>query len=230
MTEYPQTVFSEGGEALHKEPLSRQVAGYIRTAVLHGRLRRGQAITELSLAKQLNVSQAPVREAIQILLAEGIVTRHGARGKRIANPGPREIRESYFAGGVLEGAVVAEAIDSFTEGDIRHIAALVEAMRDKSMDGDSAAVASLDTEFHQYLFDKGGNTVVRELWYRSCQVIGKCFFFEKWRDAGLNMTVYSRHKAILDALEKKQPGPVEEVIRAHYISAGEILAGYASGA
>jgi len=63
--------------------LSDQVANSIADGIALGRLDPGQRIVEVDLARQLNVSRVPVREAIKTLVAQGILETSPHRGTRV---------------------------------------------------------------------------------------------------------------------------------------------------
>lgn len=217
----------KGGREICKNNLSRQVAEQIKNALFCGRLHAGQRVTELGLAREYDISQAPVREALQILISEGIIVQKGRQGKFIARPSPVEIKDSYFAGGVLEGAVVAAAIDRFGPAELAYLGGLAHEMQEAVARSDFGNLAGLDSTFHLYLFTMGGNMIVRDLWYRSCQIIGKYFYNRKWHEPALTNKVVIRHREIITAIETGRPELIEQTIRAHYVSAGEILAAFA---
>ena len=218
---------------LNTKTLSRQAAEYIRDAIRNKQLQPGDKLTELAIARELSISQGPVREAIQMLVAEGLVTIRGKREKLVAMPSAKEIRDSYFAGGVLEGAIVAAAIDSFNNEDIAHIEKIVEKMQTAVEIKDSKQaidmVAALDAMFHDFLFSKGNNESVRDLWFRSCQVVGKFLFYQKWRELINSKETYKRHEKVLDAIKLRDKNLIEQSIREHYIFAGEFFAQSCNG-
>ena len=78
---------------IEQTPLRAQVASRIRTAIVTGKLRPGAALTETALAEQLNVSRAPIREAIQDLENEGLVETLAYWGKRVKPLTLREVSE-----------------------------------------------------------------------------------------------------------------------------------------
>lgn len=75
------------------------VADYIKRQIQQGELLPGQAIKEVALAEHLGISRAPVREALESLVQEGLVTSEPQKGKRVRLMSPEEIRNSYSVGG-----------------------------------------------------------------------------------------------------------------------------------
>jgi len=68
---------------IEQTPLKVQIAERLRRAIVTGRLRPGTVLVETTLAEQLNVSRAPVREAVQILESDGLVETVAYKGKVI---------------------------------------------------------------------------------------------------------------------------------------------------
>lgn len=211
-----------------KKTFSQQVVEYIKRQLVDGDLKPGDKITELSIAKELSISQPPVREAMQILTSEGIVEVKGKRGKYITKLSPKQIIDSYFAGGVLEANVVIEALAKFTPHAIAHLEQLVEEMRLCAKRNCPAEdIADLDLQFHEYLFEVADNPTARGLWFRSCQAVGKYFFFKRWGDMHGLQRKYERHLEILDAIKTGDKEEVEQVIRNHYSTAGQMISEFA---
>src|ERR1700716_2927871 len=83
--------------ALHTRPesLSEVVYETIRDAIVNRTIPPGVRVTEAGLAKQLNVSKTPVREALLRLREIGLIEPSGVRGGRIILPSPTSIRQAY---------------------------------------------------------------------------------------------------------------------------------------
>lgn len=93
---------------LHLELASTvdRVADELRRAVFDGELESGTPLREVALAESLGVSRPTVREALGVLVAEGLATREPNRGVSIASPDPDSVRDICRARWVLEGAGV----------------------------------------------------------------------------------------------------------------------------
>ena len=94
--------------SLHLELASTvdRVADELRRAVFDGELESGTPLREVALASSLGVSRPTVREALGVLVAEGLATREPNRGVAIASPDPDSVRDICRARLVLEGAGV----------------------------------------------------------------------------------------------------------------------------
>lgn len=210
-----------------KQTYSEQVADYIRGLILSGELAPGSAVEEAAIAKELSISRAPVREAMQVLVREGLIDAHPQKRKYVKALTSQQIKNSYFAGGVLEAASVANALDRYTEEDIEKLNKIVRDMNEIAQnDGSISDQVPLDTEFHDILFSRIDNALVVELCKRSCQGISKFLLYRHWVKIYTPQEVVERHQVIVEALKTKNPVRVEQVLREHYISSGKRMAKY----
>jgi DNA-binding GntR family transcriptional regulator len=94
--------------SLHLELSSTvdRVADELRRAVFDGELESGTPLREVALAESLGVSRPTVREALGLLVAEGLATREPNRGVSVSTPDPDSVRDICQARWVLEGAGV----------------------------------------------------------------------------------------------------------------------------
>jgi len=212
-----------------KQTYSEQVATYIRNLILDDKLLPGAPVEEATIAKELSISRAPVREAMQILIREGLLVAHPQKRKHVKKLTAKQIKNSYFAGGVLEAAAVAKVIQDYTKKDIAELEKIVKAMRDIARNNGSISdQVPLDTDFHDILFSRIDNALIVELCKRSCQGISKFLLYKHWVKIYTPQEVVERHEKIVDALKTKDPHKIEQVLREHYISSGERMAKYGS--
>ena len=212
-----------------KQTYSEQVAEFVRDLILSEKLPPGAAVEEAAIAKELSISRAPVREAMQILIREGLLEAHPQKRKHVKRLTAKQIKNSYFAGGVLEAASVAKALPRYTKKDLGKLDRIVKKMDEIARNNGSITdQVPLDTDFHDILFSRIDNGLVVELCKRSCQGISKFLLYKQWVKIYTPQEVAERHKIIVDALKTKDHDKVEQVIRDHYFSSGERMTKYGS--
>lgn len=116
----------------HSSTVDR-VADELRRAVFEGELESGTPLREVALAESLGVSRPTVREALALLVAEGLATREPHRGVSVASPDPESVRDVSTARAVLETAGVRnwlQAPEEAREGVRRALAAYERAVAD----------------------------------------------------------------------------------------------------
>jgi DNA-binding GntR family transcriptional regulator len=129
----PSPVFG----TLHVEHSSTvdRVAAELRRAVFDGELESGTPLREVALAASLGVSRPTVREALTVLVAEGLATREPNRGVSVASPQADSVHDVCCARLVLEGAGVrawAEATDEQREAVRATLAAYIGAIESEA--------------------------------------------------------------------------------------------------
>lgn len=99
---------SDAFGSLHLEHSSTvdRVADELRRAVFEGELESGTPLREVALAESLGVSRPTLREALALLVAEGLATREPNRGVSVARPDPESVRDVSRVREVLETAGV----------------------------------------------------------------------------------------------------------------------------
>ncbi len=83
-----------------------RVTAELRRAVFEGELESGTPLREIALAESLGVSRPTVREALMVLVTEGLATREPHRGVSVATPRADSVHDVCRARWVLEGAGV----------------------------------------------------------------------------------------------------------------------------
>ena len=208
--------------AIKKQTYTDLVVTYIKECILKGTYKPGDKVKELVIAEKLSISRAPIREALQVLIQEGLVVWSPQKGKFITELTPKQIRDSYFTGGILEGAAVSQAIHLYTARDCQRLEAITEKMRDVAENRESIeTIATLDDQFHKILFSRIDNEHLKEFCRKSCQGLSKFLLFRYWIKLYTPLEVYLRHKVIVDTLKKRDAEALEKLLQKHYYDAGE---------
>jgi len=208
---------------------SAQITDYIKRALLNGELKPGDKVNEVRVASTLSISRAPVREALQMLAKEGLIISIPQRGKFITALSPKEIQDSYIIGGVLEGAAIADCVESFTPEDFLDLEKLLVQMEglDEHAPDYVERFARLDIAFHEKLLLKSDNKLMVEQARAVCQRMSKFLLFRYWPRAFSHEEVVLRHRKVLEAVRSKSREHIEKTIREHYRKLGERMARFA---
>ena len=214
---------------IRKQTYSDQIQEYIKHCILNGEFGPGDKVNEVDMATRLKVSRAPVREAMQHLTNAGLLISVPQKGKFITSLTSKEIYDSYATGGILEGAAIASTIHLFTDADFEGMAGLVDEMRRYANEPDAMhTIAELDNAFHEYMFSRSDNILLRKLSRRSCQGLSKFLLYRHWSKAFMPEEMYGRHKTVLDAVLTRDPIQIELAVRNHYHESGKCMAQWGS--
>ena len=186
----------------HRQVFREEIRNAIREAIFSGKLNPGDRIIETYWARELGVSQGPVREAIRDLEAMGLVETVPFKGSRVRTLTEKDVRDNYSVRICLESKSIRDAISQL---DDQQLAALVEQLRtilhqmdDCANRGDLRQFTDCDTLFHRAIIDATGNQVLLKLW-EQCNM-RNWFRFSALTDAESLRQLQSGHQQILEAI------------------------------
>ncbi len=147
---------------IDQQPLRMIIAEMLRKAIVSGKLRPGTVLVETALAEQMNVSRAPIREAIQILENDGLVETVAYKGKRVKPLTAREVAETYSLREQFEIFAVRRIIETGTDAGplwvhCREMEAAAEA-------GDREGLTDADESFHRTLIRLADHDLLLSFW------------------------------------------------------------------
>jgi DNA-binding GntR family transcriptional regulator len=145
---------------VRRESTRDKVYGALRDAILGGRLKTGQRLIEIPLAKELGVSRAVLREAFQQLAHEGLVEQSGYRGTRVVMLTPEQVHEIVGVRLLLETEAVRLAHGKLTDQDRAELRAMAKEM---AAERDFARFSQLDFLLHQRIWAASGQTTIAKV-------------------------------------------------------------------
>jgi len=140
----------------YSRPLTAQeaVLREIRGAIMARRMKPGQWVRQWEVARQLNVSSVPVREALNRLEAEGQVVYERHRGYKVVELSGEQLEEIYLARRLLETEVTRRAIPKVDEQLLRRLEDLFDRMVRLAALDDILNYAEANRDFHFLLFER----------------------------------------------------------------------------
>lgn len=147
--------------AFQRGTLATSIAIQLKRAILAGELLPGDRLSEQGLAERFGVSPTPVREAVRLLTADGLVEYVDRKGVRVITLSEAEIRQAFAVRGALEREALREAVSTMTRAQRAQLHKL--ALRTNEARGRPAAVLfEIDREFHAYFVECAGNPWLRD--------------------------------------------------------------------
>lgn len=148
---------------------SAMVKARLQDAIMTGWLAPGVRLVQEELCHQLDVSRQPVREALQALQAEGLITQRGRGGGyavRIFTE--EEIRENYELRTLLESRAAAQAAEHITQVFLQRLEAANCRIVGASESGDEAGVLESNRLFHGLIWEQAKRpqqaAIIGQLW------------------------------------------------------------------
>jgi len=196
----------------------------IREAILDRRFPAGMRLNVDELASQLGVSLTPIRSALQLLAAEGLVDVHSRSGTFVATLSRRDLEETFDIRCALE-CLAAERAATLTDDYIEKARKLL-AILAKPIKNDSQRKVheQANTEFHNLIIESADNKRLADM-YESLQAhIAMCRVHrqdEKWE---LRLPKEQQeHEEIVLAMERRDPKALVKALRDHILRAKGVL-------
>jgi DNA-binding GntR family transcriptional regulator len=144
------------------EPITRRsmatlIAVRLRDAIINGVFAPGEQLTETGLAEQLGVSRGPLREAMQRLVAEGLLRSELHRGLFVNELEHTDIRDIYTVRSIIERAACSLILRHDPDASAERLARIVNTMREAVRGGDVRARGEGDLAFHETLVAESGS-------------------------------------------------------------------------
>lgn len=113
---------------IRQESLARSAADWIAGHIISGDIKPGEKLTEVSLAEQMEVSRSPVREALQALSREGLITLEPRRGARVSRLNAADAADLYACRLLIEPPCTAQTAAALTDDTAADLEAVVGRM------------------------------------------------------------------------------------------------------
>ncbi len=192
-----------------------QVAELLREKIIAGVVVRGQKLKQAEIAKLLNISITPVREALRLLEAQGYVRVSSHRGAVVAPFQIEQVDELFDLRLTLEGKLTAAAAKGLTPADLKVLIGLNDDIRDALSRGAQETVRGSNFRFHFRLYEQANmpHTLefVRVLWAKyPFDLLGSI--------PGRPVRVLDEHADLIKALQAKDPRKAMRAMQAHIAS------------
>jgi DNA-binding GntR family transcriptional regulator len=152
---------------LTRRSLGDDVYSVLRTLIVQGQLPPAAPVIEGRVASVMGVSRTPVREALQRLEYDGLLSTRPGHITRVSTVSLGDISQTYPLIAVLEGLAARLATPQLTATDLRHMEALTRQMAQHHRQREIDKLLRVDAEFHGVLHSRAGNPrlkrIVREL-------------------------------------------------------------------
>jgi DNA-binding GntR family transcriptional regulator len=205
MTASPQIV---------RRSLTDELVTRLRDMIIAGDLAAGLKVPEAELCQRFGVSRTPLREALKVLAAEGLVVLALNRGATVAKITASEIEELFPIMGSLEALAGELACTRIDADSLARLEKLHEQMRGEFERGDWLAYSKLNRQIHEALFEIAGNAALSALYQQLLVRIHAVRFVarktpERWQEA------IDDHEKIMTALRARDASLLAAALRQH---------------
>ena len=217
------------GDAPIARSASAVAADLIRAAIVEGRLPPGRRLKEGELAGELGISRTPIREALLILQADGLVDSTPNRGATVRSYELDDLRDMYDLRAVLEGHAARRAAVRLEPARIEELRASCSRFEQVAADGELSAVVTENLFFHETihtaadsvrLTDMVRQTIALPLVYRSFV----------WYSPEQFRASLHYHRQLVGAFERGSSERAEMIMKEHILEALDMLVAHVTRA
>jgi DNA-binding GntR family transcriptional regulator len=194
--------------------IKQHLAVQLKEAIIQGRLRPGHRVTEATWAREFGVAQTSVREAINLLIAEGFLVKSAGRSARVPLYTAEDIVEIYEIRGALEGLAAQRA--AVAKADLSNLESILDRMESAAVHGDVKDLVESDLAFHLALAEASGNRLLADMLGR---LLRPLFAFVLLRMIETHESTVSwapdlpRHREILYLIRESSPSVAAQFVQ-----------------
>ena len=205
-----------------KMPSAKEkVAAELRKAILSRQMKEGEVLVLENIARQLNVSAMPVREAFQILARDGLIQLRKNKGAVVLGITETYIKEHYQLRAILESSAAALAAEP--DVDISEIESVYEEAEEALAEGNLRQYTDLNRAFHSEIWTAAGNqkmkNMISELW--NGLSMGSMVSEEDYAKVSIK-----EHGNILKAIQKRDKEAAQKTMYDHIMRSRDDMLTY----
>lgn len=203
--------------------LYQEVAERLRQRIFSHELPPGTWIDEQALAIDYGISRTPLREALKVLAAEGLVTLKPRRGCYVTEISERDLDEIFPLMAMLEGRCAFEATEKSTKDDLARLDQLHAQLEKHSERGDKERFFETNQEFHRLVQELADNRWLMQVIQDLRKVLKLTRLHSLSLDGRLQQSL-EEHRAIMGGFKTRDARRAEKAMHDHILSAREALA------
>ena len=197
--------------------LKEQLAAQLREAIMGGALSPGDRVIEGIWAKQFGTAQASVREAINILIGEGLLTKDSGRSARVTRYTESDVAALFQMRAAIEG--LAAFLVTQQKAGVERMEQALDGMSRAIANADMRALTACDLEFHLSLIELSGNAFLIDAGKR---LLIPLFAFilirllKSGQGPGAWEADLPRHRRIVELIKEGDPVIAEQYVKRSY--------------
>ena len=203
--------------SLAPRALYEEVAERLRQQIFRHELEPGSWIDELKIAEAFGISRTPLREALKVLAAEGLVTMKVRRGAYVTEVSERDLVEVYELLSLLESDAASRVAAQASDPQVAELQALHDALEAAALPGpvNLDRFFEVNERFHLRLLELADNRW-RQQMVADLRKVMKLNRHQSLLKTGRMDDSLKEHRALMAAITKRNPEVTRELMRQHF--------------
>jgi DNA-binding GntR family transcriptional regulator len=207
--------------SLAPRALYEEVAELLRQRIFRRELEPGSWIDELKLAEEYGISRTPLREALKVLAAEGLVTMKVRRGAYVTEVSDKDLTDVYHLLSLLESDAAGVVAERATDAELQELQALHTKL--EAATGNRDKFFALNERFHMRLLELAGNRWRNQM-VGDLRKVMKLNRHNSLLKSGRIEESLAEHRAVMEAIAQRDPEAARECMQRHFRSGLEAAA------
>jgi GntR family transcriptional regulator of gluconate operon len=199
--------------------LADEAADVIREQILAGKFQRGQHLVEARIARELNVSRGPVRDAFKLLRSEGLVADEPRRGTFVVTLTAKDVSDIYELRAALEWSAARTVAAHRSDVEVAELSAVLDQMSDAVTARDVQQVGLADLAFHEALCRLSGNARIHAVFAQTVPALRTLLLVDQHLYSGREIA--DQHRPILEAISAGDANLAAALVESHVRRARE---------
>lgn len=213
-------IANERHNTTNGKTISSEITETLRDAIITGEFPQGSKLSETKLAKDLNVSRGPLREAIRKLEGMNLIEHVPQHGARVVTLHIESVIELYVAREALEAKAAGLAAVNITSSKIDELNRIIDAQTKFMHDNSRSFIpAESDFAFHETLIRGSNNAVIKNALLHRLYPLIKMFRYQHQESSTSTSNSLIEHRQIVYAVEQRDPELAEISMKRHIIRA-----------
>ena len=195
--------------------LYEEVAELLRQRIFSRQLKPGSWIDELKIAEELGISRTPLREALKVLAAEGLVTMKMRRGAYVTEVSQKDLLQVYHLLALLESDAAATVAAQATDAQVQELQAMHEELEAAVHDHDH--FFELNERFHMRVLEVADNKWLSQMVADLRKVMKLNRHNSLFKSGRIEQSLLE-HRDVMAALRGRNPGQAAQAVKAHFLT------------
>lgn len=201
-------------EAISRRSLHNELVDRLYEMIVDGSLAAGNKVPERDLCETFGVSRTPMREALKVLAAEGLVSLEPNRGAWVTRISLEELEEVFPVMGVLEALSGELACQKITDAEIEHIRNLHQEMAGHFKVRNRSDYFQANQRIHEAILEAARNKTLAQQYRVLAARMRRARYLANMSDTRWEKSM-QEHEEILQALENRDGPALAQILRDH---------------
>jgi len=200
--------------SIKRAPLHQEITDRLRNMIVEGVLTAGEKVPEKALCEKLAVSRTPMREALKVLAAEGLLTLEPNRGARVREMTVDDLEEVFPLMGALEALAGELACANITPAQMNELERSHQRMIKHYQKNELSGYFRHNQRIHEIIMQAANNPTLSSMYESLAIRVRRARYManmstERWQQA------VDEHEEIIDALEKRDGQRLGSILKRH---------------